>query len=480
MNNIPEGIFDLIYEIKDRGGKAYLIGGGVIDLLKGREVKDWDLEVFNLSYQNVQDAAIAIAGKADLIGQKFGVVKVNYQGLDIELSVPRKDNNSGPKHKDFDIELVPDMTLEEAARRRDFTINAISYDIETGVFIDPVDGLDDLRLGKLHPIDPETFIEDPLRAFRAVQLVARKARAWTTGLYRLISSMLPELKHLTGDAILGEMNKLLMMADHPSIGLRAMNPRHSEVYGPGLITLFPELQALVGCKQREKWHPEGDAWEHTLMVVDEAARYRDELPEEWRLAYMWGMLLHDVGKPAATYMDLGKGHLTSINHDKMGEPLARAFMERLTNNEDLISKVCAITKVHMRPRLLLKATPKRATWRRLQNICPLNVLAYVSMADEDGRGKVNERLGKTDPVFIKTMEVYKILGSPEANIPAILMGRHLIERGMKPGIEFGPILERAYKHQLETGETDTDKLFEVASGTEEIPEEHFDIYEVFN
>jgi tRNA nucleotidyltransferase (CCA-adding enzyme) len=463
--NIPEEVFSLVYDIRDQGGKAYLVGGGVVDLIQGRDIKDWDLEVFGLSYQKLLESAEEIAGKADLIGQKFGVVKVVHNGIDIELSVPRWDNHTGPKHKDFDIELVPDMSVKEAARRRDFTINAISYDIETGIFLDPFDGMDNLRFGKLHPVDKTTFTEDPLRAFRAVQLVARKARSWTIGLHRLVCSMHESLKHLTGDVILGEMNKLLMLADQPSIGLKQMGRTESEdIYdNPCMIRLFPELETLIGCKQWEKWHPEGDAWVHTLMVVDKAARYRDELPEEWRLPFMWGMLLHDVGKAVATRFDKEKGHLTSINHDKEGEPLARAFMKRLTTNQDLINKVCAIVKVHMRPRLLLKSSPRRATWRRLQNVCPLNILAYVSIADGDGRGRKAERLGKEDPVFIKTMEVHRELGSPASEIKPILMVRHLIERGMKPGVKFGPILEKAYNYQIEFGHTNIDILYDMAT-----------------
>lgn len=457
---IPDKIFILVERLSQSGGKSYLVGGGVIDLIQGRKIKDWDIEVFGLNYLDIEMCIKFLKGaKADLIGQKFGVVKVSYEGLDIELSIPRRDSKIGPKHQDFDIELVPDMTIEEAARRRDFTINALYYDFETGQVIDLFNGINHLNNGILHPVDVETFIDDPLRAFRAVQIVARKAKHWTTGLQTLIHNMHSTLKFVSGEAIFGEMNKLLMLAEKPSVGL-------SHLYDKdylSLIDLWPELKALIGCEQNPKWHPEGDAWTHTLMVVDEAAKYRDELSEEWRLPFMWGMLLHDIGKPIASYWDEEKQKITSIDHDRIGEPIARQFMERLTNNQNLIDKVCAIVKVHMRPRLLLKATPKRAAWRRLQNECPLNILAYVSMADEDGRGTPNEILGKSDPVFIKTIQVYEELGKPEANIKPILMGRHLIERGHKPGLEFGPILERAYEYQIETGCEDIEELYHEAN-----------------
>jgi len=457
---LPDIIMDLCTALSAAKGKPYLVGGATIDIISGKEPKDWDIEVFNVSYQQLVDIASKF-GPTDLIGSKFGVVKLKHQEVDIELSIPRTENKNGPKHQDFDIAFKSDMSIKEAARRRDFTINTIYYDIINCKYIDPFEGLDHLRRGRLHYVDAETFIEDPLRAFRAVQLVARKGKSWTMGLHILIHSMVKDLKHLPGEAIFGELNKLLLKADKPSIGIsRFVIPTNRQA---GIINVFPELKKLIGCPQREKWHPEGDAWEHTLLVIDEAAKYRDEIPEDWQLAFMWGMLLHDVGKPVATHMDEEKGHLTSINHDKLGEPIAKAFMKRLTNNEDLIDKICSIVKVHMRPRLLLKSSPRRATWRRLQNECPLDILAYVSMVDNDGRGVPAERAGKKDESFIKTMEVHRELGSPTAEIVPILMGRHLIAKGYKPGPEFGPILKKAYEYQLDTGEEDIDTLLEVST-----------------
>jgi len=458
---IPEQIDKLVNAIKEEGGKAYLVGGGVIDSLQGRAIKDWDIEVFYMSYDQLLQVATKVAGKADLIGQKFGVVKVKPDGIDVELSIPRKDNKSGPGHKDFNIELIPDLSVTEAARRRDFTINAIYYDFETGTHIDPFDGISDLKLGKLHPVDKETFVEDPLRAFRAVQIVARKSRTWTYGLMDAIQKMQPELEHLSGDAIFGEMNKLLMLADKPSIGLYFLNHKLKLIYG-ALIDMFPELKALIGCEQREKFHPEGDVWSHTKLVVNEAAKYRDELPEEWQLAFMWGMLLHDVGKPSTTKMGK-KGYLTSYSHDKVGGPIARTFMERLTNNHELIDKVCSIVELHMRPRLFKDGT-KLAAWKRLQNRCPLNILAYVSIADGDGRG-TKEKLGKTDPVFIECMNKYTEFGCQPGKIPPVLMGRHLIEAGYKPGVKFGKMLEAAYKYQISSDCEDIKTLLKVAANT---------------
>ena len=447
---LPRTIEVLAHRVKSLGGAAFLVGGGSIDILQQNEPKDWDIEVFGLEWEELIKAAEEF-GTADLIGNKFGILKLKtLDGLDIELGIPRRDSKIGVGHKGFFVTTDKGMCIVNAARRRDFTINAIYIDLISGEVIDPYHGVLDLCHGLVRHVDNNTFMDDPLRVFRAFQIVARKGQAITSGTIDLIRDNIECLKELSGDAIFGELSKLLMLSKTPSVGLRPML---------NIIELFPELKALVGCKQKEKYHPEGDTWTHTMMVVDEAAKWRHEIPEEWRLAFMFGMLLHDVGKPLA----LDSETLKTIDHDRMGEAPARSFMLRLTNNEDLINKVCSIVKAHMRPRLMLKSSPNKGSWQRLQNICPLNIAAYVSMCDGDGRGCEGLPLGKSDPVFIKVMDVFNGLGKPKGKIKPILQGRHLIETGMQPGPSFGAILKRAYEHQINTGCENIQELLNVAS-----------------
>lgn len=449
---VPELIRCLEDTITRNGGTAFLVGGGSIDMLSGKEPKDWDIEVFGVSYNQLVQIAQTV-GEADLVGSKFGIVKLKGYPIDVELSIPRVENKNGPKHQDFDITLVPDLSIREAARRRDFTINTIYIDLRTSKVIDEWGGLKDLHDGILRHVDPKTFVEDPLRAFRAIQLLARKVPLIHIDLLNLIDSMHDSVKELTGSAILGELTKALMLSDEPSNGL-------CQLVQTRLIDLFPELKALTFCHQNPIHHPEGNVFVHTLKTVDEAARWRSEIPTDWQLAFMFGMLLHDVGKPKC----LDPETLSTICHDVEGGPIARTFMERLTDNQDLISKVCSIVEGHMRPRLLLKAGARGAGWRRLQNICPLNILAYVSMCDEDGRGTSDRsKMGKDDPTFKKTMFIFEELGKPSATIPPVLMGRHLIEAGYKPGVQFGAMLKKAYEYQMETGCTDIKKLLEIAA-----------------
>jgi len=453
MNDLfPQTIQDLDAAVRDLGGKAYLVGGGVLNLLRFQEVKDWDIEVFGLSYQDLEMIANQF-GEADLIGQKFGVVKLKANDLDIELAVPRIENNVGPGHKDFDVTLIPDLRLEEAALRRDLTMNAIYLEIGNQKIHDPYNGLVDFQRGIIQHINPETFVEDPLRAFRVMQLVSRKGKFITQETVELCRAMKDACAELSGDAIYGEFYKMLMLSDRPDRGLRFL--RNS-----GLLRLFPELLALVGCPQKEKYHPEGDVWTHTQMVLREAAIYRDDLPEEWRLPFMFGMLLHDVGKP----ITLDPEKLTTYDHDSKGKRIARKFMKRLTKNEDLIKKVESIVGVHMRPRMFLKSHAKAPAWRRLHNKCPLHILAYVAMCDRDGRGiDPSIREGRGSLVFEECMRMHVIIGSHPENIPPVLMGRHLIEAGYKPGTEFGAMLNKAYEYQLETGCSDIQELINAAT-----------------
>ncbi len=448
---LPNIISSLVKEISNKNGTAYLVGGAVIDRIYNRPIKDWDIEVFNLSYQQLLDLTTNF-GKTNLIGQKFGVVKLKKDGIDVELSIPRKDSKIGPKHKDFNVELTPNLTLAEAAERRDLTINTIYLNLHDMKVSDPCGGRRCLRKGIIDAVNPNTFKEDPLRVFRVMQLVARKGRVVTFDTKQLCYSMKEDCKHLSSDSIYGEFVKMLMLSDHPERGLNFLDESN-------IIELFPELDALRGSKQNPKHHPEGDVFLHTQLVLREAAKYRDELPEEWRLPFMFGMMLHDVGKPAT----LDPIKLTNYGHEKAGKELTRSFMERLTNNQKLINQIVSIVYGHMRPISLIKDYSKEAAWRRLQNICPLNIMAYVAICDQDGRRLGIERLGKENPEFSKIMDAHKDLGEPKAKIKPILQGRHLIEAGYTPGPSFNSFLETAYTYQINTGCSDIQKLLQQIS-----------------
>jgi len=424
---------ELINLITKQGGKVYLIGGAVIDSLMNRPIKDWDVEVHGLSVNQITDILKELNLPCNMVGQSFGVIKTLINGVDIDLSVPRTENRVGVGHKGFNVELNPNLTPKEAARRRDLTINAMYKDLYTSELIDPFNGLDDLNKGIIRATNPDTFIEDPLRVLRIMQLLPRKGKVVDPHTLELCRGMVGEFKHLPKERIFEEWYKLLMMSDKPSLGLTFLKDS-------GWIIHFPELMNLIGCPQNPLWHPEGSVWNHTLMVLDNAAKLRHMVPEELRLAYMFGALLHDIGKPSTTLADL-----TAHGHDEAGVPLTLTFMKRITNDKGLLDLVPKIVKYHMRPGQLHRSEAKLSAWKRLHCKLRLDLLGYISKADSAGRPNRDVLNDNHEPSKI-CFDLHESLG---VEIEPLVKGRDLIALGMEPGPHFGTILRGCMEMQLE-------------------------------
>ena len=228
LNSIPKQIFVVANHIAAAGGKAVLVGGSVVDLLLGTTPKDWDIEVYGVSYDTLVTKLADYDPKT--VGKSFGIIKLSREkcdGIDLDISVPRRDNRVGVGHKDFDCDLDPTMTPKEAAMRRDFTINSMYIDLKAGTLVDYFGGLRDLQRGILSATDPATFVEDPLRALRAMQLLARKAKVVDPSTMALIRTMRGSFPHLSKERVYEEFRKLLMFADKPSIGFNFL--RQEEV-----------------------------------------------------------------------------------------------------------------------------------------------------------------------------------------------------------------------------------------------------------
>lgn len=436
---------NLIQAIKDAGGRCYLIGGAVIDSIMGRTPKDWDIEVYGLSMSQLEEVLLNNSFQANKVGASFGIIKVTLEDCDVDLSIPRRENRIGVKHQDFEVILDPEMSPKEAGRRRDLTINSMYKDLETGELVDPYGGKQDLEEGRIKATDPKTFVEDPLRVLRIMQLLPRKGKFVDLRTEVLCQSIVDEFDSIAKERVFEEFNKLLLKAEKPSLGLQFL-------VDCGWICHFPELSALVGCPQNPEHHPEGDAWEHTKLVVDMAAIFKSNLPEDWQLAYMYGALLHDVGKPSTTADDL-----TAYGHDTAGGPLAESFMRRITNDVKLIERVVGITVLHMRAGELQRSDCKKNAWMRLHNKMRLDVLAYMSKADS------LSRYGDPDMEHLPSqmaLNFFKEFGTAE-KIPAVVMGRHLIDRGMKPGPEFGKVLKTAYDVQIDQQLNDVDEILKI-------------------
>jgi tRNA nucleotidyltransferase (CCA-adding enzyme) len=341
----------------------------------------------------------------------------------------------------------PAMTFAEAARRRDFTINAIGWDPLTDQYADPFEGRLDLERRLLRAVDLATFGDDSLRVLRAVQFAARFEFTLdddTAALCRTIP-----LDDLPPERIWGEVEKLLRQAERPSTGLAL-------ALDIGVVDrLFPELKALVGCEQEPEWHPEGDVWIHTLMVVDQARALNRDLDRARLLTVMLGALCHDLGKPATTAVI--DGRIRSMDHEQAGiDPTVR-LLDRLNvhtiDGYDVRTQTIRIVADHLKPGMFFKAgNVGDGAFRRLAQKVDMELLARVARADCLGRGGIFDC-----SAMVWLIERARTLGVEHRAPDPLLKGRHLLELGVAPGPRVGKLLQQVYERQLDGAITSLDE-----------------------
>jgi tRNA nucleotidyltransferase (CCA-adding enzyme) len=421
--------------VRAAGGRALIVGGWVRDRLLGVSSTNVDIEVFGIPADALR-ALLESFGRVEAVGASFQVFKV----AGIDVSLPRRDSKSGRGHRGFAVTGDPLMSVEEAARRRDFTINAISWDPLADLYLDPFQGRDDLARRLLRVVDPSTFPEDSLRVLRAVQFAARFSLTIESESRDLCRTI--PLDDLPAERVWGEIEKLLL-AERPSIGLAlALDLNVVE-------RLFPELFALVGCEQEPEWHPEGDVWVHTLQVVDQARTRIADLPKPQAITVMLGALAHDLGKPATTaFID---GRIRSIDHEEQGVAPATAFLDRLNihtiDGYDVRHQVLGMTAQHLKPGMWFKVRDEvgDGAFRRLAQKVDLELLARLAKSDCLGRSPGTFNCEAMDWF----LERARMLGVEHRPPGPILLGRHLIELGIRPGPAMGEILKAVYEQQLD-------------------------------
>ena len=446
--------------VRDAGGRALVVGGWVRDRLLGMTSKDVDIEVFGLEVERLE-ALLAGFGKVYAVGRAFGVFRVG--GIGVDFSLPRRDSKRGPGHRGFDVTPDPWLEFAEAARRRDLTVNSIGIDPLTGEVLDPHGGRGDMERRVLRATDPARFPEDPLRGLRVAQLAARLEMTPDAELVALCRTLDPS--ELSGERVFDEMRKLLLRAAKPSVGFRVLEDT-------GQLRFFPELDALRGVPQDPEWHPEGDVWVHTLMVLDVAASLRgagddgegndaaDSAGED--LALMLGALCHDLGKPATT--ERVDGRIRSHRHDVEGVAPTRALLGRMRAPGALVDRAAALVEHHLAPALFIRngATAKgyRRLARKLERAgVSIELLVRVARADHLGRTTEDAVAGRFDAgdAFLAAARAHSV----ERTAPRdVVLGRHLIDRGLQPGPEFGPILEQCREIQDETGWTEPERILD--------------------
>ncbi|MFL6337019.1 MAG: HD domain-containing protein [Pyrinomonadaceae bacterium] len=440
---VPEKILRLARAVGEAGGRALLVGGCVRDRLLGREVKDWDVEVYGVEPAHLREL-LGRFGRVNVVGEAFTVYKL---GPDLDVSLPRRERKTGRGHRAFYIEGDPHMSFEEAARRRDFTVNAVLEDPLDGEVIDPHRGLEDIEARCLRAVSSETFVEDSLRVLRAAQFAARFGFGVEERTVELCRSI--DLTDLPAERVWGELEKILLVAAQPSVGLQWLDRLNVTPQ------LFPELDALKGVPQEPDWHPEGDVFVHTQLVCDRARELIGDLDYPRKVTLMLAALCHDLGKPSTT--EFVEGRTRSRGHDEAGVAPTLAFLDRLKiftlDGYDVRAQTAALVREHLKPGEFYRKREEvtDGAFRRLARRCELELLYRVARADSLGR---NAPWVPREKWFGSEAQEWFIERARELSLeqgppPALLLGRHLLELGLKPSPLVGEIQRAVYELQLD-------------------------------
>jgi len=424
--------------VRQAGGRAWLVGGSVRDLVLGQQPHDLDIEVFGIAPGTLH-ALLAEQFSVQFVGKTFGIFKLQEQSIDISVPVGTLEEDPSVPH--LLRQADPSMPVDDALARRDFTINAMAWDPDTLEFRDPFQGQDDLRNHVLRHVSSR-FSEDPLRVLRGMQLSARfelTAASETMTLCQTLSQ-----DRLPSERLWEEWKKLLLQGHQPSLGLQFLQQC-------GWLTFYPELAALQGCPQDPIWHPEGDVWIHTLHCLDWFAGERTE-SEADDLIVGLAVLCHDFGKPATTRIQ--DEHIISRGHESEGTGPTKNFLERLTNQQDIINDVIPLVQCHLRPRALFDTQASDSAIRRLaRQVTRIDRLVRVARADHAGRPpKAFDGFPAGDWLLTRA----KALAVDRQVPQPLMMGRHLLDLGIPPGPDMGRLLDTCFEAQLDGLFSDTE------------------------
>lgn len=419
--------------LRAAGGRPFLVGGCVRDALMKVPVLDFDIEVYGLGTRQVE-AALRKEFGIITVGAAFGVTKL--KDFPVDVSVPRRENRTGAKHTDFDVQADPTMTPKDASERRDFTLNAIMWDPFTGEVVDPWGGVADLQANRLRHVSAK-FAEDPLRVLRAMQFAARFEFAVAPETVALCATLHPH--DLPPERVMEEWTKLILRGRKPSAGLFFLRDC-------GWTKFFPELHATIDVPQDPEWHPEGDVFRHTAFCLDAFAHERVGNREEDMIVGL-SVLLHDLGKATTTKKE-ADDRWHAYGHEAASVPLAEKFLAQMTRETKLIESILPLVRWHAQPYELFKAKAGDAAVRRLATkVIRIDRLIRVDIADRKGRPPLWP--GEASPQGIWLAERATALEIAASAPKKIILGRHLIALGHKPAGWFSQVLEEAFEAQLD-------------------------------
>jgi poly(A) polymerase len=418
--------------LKAAGHQAYFVGGSVRDRLLGREPADYDIAT-DATPDRVRDLFSGFSSVID-VGAKFGVMLVadperNIEDpvLTVEVATFRSDiGYSDGRHPD---QVVYASSAREDVQRRDFTINGLLLDPETNEVLDYVGGRDDLRAGIIRAIGrpEERFREDKLRMLRAVRFAARFGYTIEPETMRAIQKLALEIGQVSAERLRDEFTKLLTEGAARR-GFELLDETHL------LPHLLPEIARMKGVEQPPQFHPEGDVWIHTLLMLE-------GLPPQSSPTLAWGVLLHDVGKPPTFSPPSGpSGRIRFDRHVEVGTRMAEEICERLRFSNDETAQIASLVANHLR----FKDVPqmKRSTLKRFVRLNRFEEHMELHRLDCSSSHRNLENyefmrrfLAETPPAEVRPVR--------------LLTGDDLIGLGFRPGPKFKEILEAAEDAQLE-------------------------------
>jgi len=387
-------------------------------------------------------------GKTNTVGKAFGIIKFKgYEGAHADFSIPRSENKKGVGHTGFDVEFG-DLTPEEASERRDFTWNALAYDPINMVIYDGYGGLKDLK-NKIIRHTSDKFAEDPLRVLRAMQFQARTGFSFTNETKEIMRTMSGDIAFLSKERISEEFMKWAIKGKHHELIFDFIRDSGQE-------SMFPELMVLKDTPQDKIFHPEGDVELHTKLVMKRMSAIcdRENLSGDRKAAMVFSALLHDIAKPFTTKEEFKRGRLTitSPEHDAKGGLIAVEILRRIKIKDDIIHKVKNLISNHLEHINISKIAEDKgklsATLKLAKRLYPASIEELLWLIEADIHGRMYDRmeasLYKDNMKRLGLLEELseKITVKDEPRRP-IIMGRHLIEMGMIPSIQFGKILHEA-------------------------------------
>ncbi|MFB3826167.1 MAG: CCA tRNA nucleotidyltransferase [Bryobacteraceae bacterium] len=407
----------IVAALRARGHQAWLVGGCVRDLLLGRDAQDFDVATGARP-----DEILELFPKADRVGAHFGVVLVRQDGAQVEVATFRSDFAYTDGRRPDSVRFEADPAQD--ARRRDFTVNALFMDPFSGAVLDFAGGREDLARGIIRAIgDPEArFREDHLRLLRAVRFAARLGFEIEPGTLQAIRQARAEIHTVAAERVRDELNRILTEG-----GARRGFELLDET---GLLTeILPEVAAMKGVAQPPEFHPEGDVWTHTLMLLKGL--------EQPAVTLAWGALLHDVGKPPAFRV---AGRIRFDGHVEAGVAIARRILTRLRFSKDEYEQIVALVANHMR--FKDAAAMRASTLKRFLRLPRFD--EHLELHRLDCRASNG------------CLETYDFVRRKLAEFPAeqikpapLVTGRDLIAAGYAPGPLFAGILASVEDAQLE-------------------------------